>query len=219
MNRHLTTPSNFEGGQPMPRPADSKPHPNSRPKGNHPWKRQNTADIEKRRIDSRAKGAQAEREFAALIQEHLGVTLRRNLEQSRSGGHDLEAIGDDTAAVALNRFAIEVKRYRAVTPAMLAKFWEQAEMQARGASRMPILAYRADRQEWRVLVPLASLNGAIFQPSWEGFGWTADVGAEAFCAMVREAANSSIAESEGRQLAEPANKLTESGHSDGGMVG
>jgi hypothetical protein len=72
-------------------------------------------------------------------------------------------------------------------------------MQARGASRKPILAYRADRQEWRVLVPLASINGAVFQASWDGFGWTADVSVDAFCAMVRETTNSSIAE--------PANKL------------
>ena len=139
-------------------------------------------------IDSRAKGAGAERELSRLILDHLGVPLARNLEQSRSGGHDLAATGTDPVSLALGTFAIEVKRYATVTPALLAKFWEQAEAQARRAEKVPVLAYRADRQPWRVVLPLAHLNPETFQP-WAGIDWTATLSVPAFCALIRESVN------------------------------
>jgi hypothetical protein len=97
-------------------------------------------------INSRAKGANGEREFCRLIFEHLGVELVRNLDQSRAGGHDLKSTGTDPVSTALDAFAIEVKRYAAITPAMLAGFWQQAERQAHRAARVPALAYREDRR-------------------------------------------------------------------------
>lgn len=136
-------------------------------------------------INSRAKGADGEREFSRLVLDSLGVRLARNLEQSRSGGHDLEPVGDDPAAQALGRFAIEVKRWATVTPAMLGKFWQQAESQAARASRIPVLAYRGNRQEWRVLVPLSAINGEVYG-EWAGIDWTAVLSVPAFCALVRD---------------------------------
>lgn len=138
-------------------------------------------------INSRAKGACAERELARLIEEHLNVPMARNLEQSRSGGHDLIAPGADPVSRALDAYAIEVKRYAAITPAMLAGFWSQAEAQAARASKTPALAYRRDREEWRLVVPLRALNGGF--GDWPGFEWTATLSVEAFCALVREGAD------------------------------
>lgn len=40
-------------------------------------------------INSRNKGASAEREFSNIIYQWAGIRLIRNLEQSRSGGFDL----------------------------------------------------------------------------------------------------------------------------------
>ncbi len=136
-------------------------------------------------INSRAKGANGEREFSRLILEHLGVSTARNLEQSRQGGHDLMPVGTDPVSLALDAYAIEVKRYAAITPAMLAGFWEQAESQARRASKTPALAYRADRQEWGVIVPLHSLNAETFG-SWSGIQWTAAISVQAFVNLIRE---------------------------------
>lgn len=136
--------------------------------------------------DSRNKGASAERELAALIHERLGVRLKRNLEQSRNGGHDL--IAPDIAAPAaatLESFAIECKRYRATSAALVAKWWLQATQQAQKAGKVPVLAYRADWQPWRVVVPLAAVN-CTFQ-EWEGIEWTAELSLDGFCALVREA--------------------------------
>ncbi len=139
-----------------------------------------------KRINSRVKGAGGEREFAKVIQERLGVELRRNLEQSRNGGHDLIAQGNDPVSRALDTYAIEVKRYREITPAMLAGFWIQAEAQAARASKTPVLAIRADREEWRVLMPLSALNGAF--GNWLGIEWTAMLSVPGFCCLVRETA-------------------------------
>jgi hypothetical protein len=138
-------------------------------------------------INSREKGAAAEREFARLIFDHLGVELRRNLEQSRSGGYDLLPVGEGPVSLALDAYALEIKRYREFTPAMLAGFWSQAEAQARRAARLPALAFRADRQEWRILLPLHTLNAEAFGP-WNGIDWTAAVSVPAFCALIRERA-------------------------------
>lgn len=149
----------------------TKQHPNSKPTAAH-------------RINSRDKGAAAEREFAALVHEQLGAKLERNLSQSRNGGHDLEAVGDDPTAQALRRFAIECKRYATVTPALLSRFWQQAETQAAKASRVPALAFRADRQAWAVLVPIRALNANF--GAWDGIEWTAALSVPAFCALVRE---------------------------------
>lgn len=140
-----------------------------------------------RPINSRAKGAGAEREFCRLIHAHLGVVLVRNLEQSRNGGHDLIAPGEDPISAALNGFAIECKRYRRVTPGLLAQFWKQAEEQAGKVGKIPVLAYRADRQDWNVVIPLHAVNGGVFE-RWSGLQWTATITAEAFCALVRETA-------------------------------
>ncbi len=139
-------------------------------------------------INSREKGAGGEREFARLVLEHLGVALVRNLEQSRQGGHDLIAPGSDPVSLALNRYAIEVKRYREITPALLAEFWRQAERQAHHAAKFPALAYRQDRQEWAVTVPLHSLNREAFQPEWTGLEWAATLSVPAFCCLIREQA-------------------------------
>lgn len=156
----------------------------NKPGLSHPWNVDARRGIEKARVNSRRKGGDGEREFCRLVQEQLGARLVRNLEQSRSGGHDLEPVGDDPAAKALRRFAIEVKRHAEITPAKLAEFWKQAEEQAARASRMPVLAFRADRKDWAVMVPLSALNRNY--GAWSGVEWTASISVEAFCALVRE---------------------------------
>ena len=108
---------------------------------------------------SRAKGAGGEREFAAAVADVLGVRLVRRLDQCRGGGFDLAPEpGDDSAgAVLLAGYAIEVKRHRAVTPASVATWWAQAVRQSDAAGLAPLLAYRADRQPWHVVVALHTL--------------------------------------------------------------
>lgn len=140
-------------------------------------------------INSRNKGASGERELSALVHEHLGVKLVRNLEQSRGGGYDLVPVGDNNVADVMSRMAIECKRYSTVTPALLERFWDQASRQADQSAKTPVLAYREDRRDWRVVVPLYLIDKTAFNPEWATtFTWTAELSIEAFCALVRERA-------------------------------
>lgn len=135
---------------------------------------------------SRRKGGQGEREFARALEDQVGLRLARNLEQSRQGGHDLTLPEEATGPVAdaLGRLAVECKRYATITPASLAAWWNQARGQADRAGLWPALAYRGDRQAWRVKLPLAALWSS-FNP-WDDVAYTADLSLLAFAALVRE---------------------------------
>lgn len=135
-------------------------------------------------VNSREKGAGAEREFAKALYEHLGVKLARNLEQSRNGGHDLEVTGDGPAEESLRKFAIEIKRHAEASQADVAKWWRQAVKQAATARRTPVLAFRADRQAWRAVVPLYALHGGFSQS--DDIAMTAELSLDAFAMVVRE---------------------------------
>lgn len=138
-------------------------------------------------IDSRRKGSQSEREFSTLIHDHLGVRLVRILTQSRGGGHDLEPAPGEAGPVVdvLRGLAFEVKRYRAIPPALLARFWAQSCRQAQAAGLIPALCWRADRSPWKVTVPLCWL--CDMGTSWD-LELTATLAVEAFALAVRELA-------------------------------
>lgn len=88
---------------------------------------------------SREKGRKAEGEVARLFRDHLGIEVRRILNQYREVGlGDLE--GWDGVLV-------EVKRYARVTPGLIASWWTETLNEA-GEGDAPILAYRGDGQAW-----------------------------------------------------------------------
>ncbi|MEI6069773.1 MAG: hypothetical protein WCP96_20745 [Methylococcaceae bacterium] len=137
-------------------------------------------------INSRTKGATAEREFSNAIYEWAGVRLVRNLQQSRSGGYDLIVHDDEAGQVAdaYRGLAIEIKRHAAVTPALIKKWWQQAVAQASPKNLTPILAYRADRQDWQVITPLYLINAAMSRNL--GLESTAVLSVGGFCGVVSE---------------------------------
>ena len=136
----------------------------------------------------RTKGASGERELAAAIHEELGVRLVRNLTQARNGGFDLAPADGETGPVAacLRGLALEVKRYNSISQGLVKTWWAQATRQAQQAQKTPVLAYRADRGEWRVRVPLS-----LIQPGLDHGGgpeWSAELSLAGFCFLIREAA-------------------------------
>ena len=139
---------------------------------------------------SRAKGSRGELEFAAALADQVGVKLARRLTQVRGGGHDLELPEDATGPVAesLAALAIEIKRHSSVTPGSLATWWSQACRQAEDVGLLPCLAYRPDRQPWRVRLPLACVRPDLFPVVWADDALTVDMGLPAFAALVREGA-------------------------------
>jgi Holliday junction resolvase len=130
------------------------------------------------KINSRAKGASAEREFCNLLSEHLGdslvAPLKRNLEQTRNGGHDI---------LGLDGMAIEIKRYKRVKESDIKKFWAQAVEQANRVGCQPVLAYREDLCSWRVRLPW----GFLMDQSWnEDVDYTIEVSLPGFASIIRE---------------------------------
>ncbi len=88
----------------------------------------------------RRKGAGAEREVLRLLGDELGISLQRNLQQTREGGAD---------CLCVRGFAIEVKRQERLSrPA----WWRQACAQAARVSAEPMLLYRRSREPWAALI-------------------------------------------------------------------
>lgn len=130
------------------------------------------------KINSRAKGAAAEREFCKELADYLGDALveplKRNLEQTRKGGHDI---------VGLEGYAIEIKRYRVIKEGDIVRFWAQAVDQARRVEAQPVLAYREDFCSWRVRIPW----GFMMDEDWdEDVDFTIEVSLKAFASLIRE---------------------------------
>lgn len=116
-------------------------------------------------LNSRSKGAGAERELGKILAQATGAEWLRNLEQTRDGGPDL--ISADFPAVAL-----EVKRCEKIT---LSKWLAQATRQAK-PHQTPALAYRQSRKPWVFILPLAALAdgappAALCQLDLDGFTW------------------------------------------------
>ena len=138
-------------------------------------------------INSRQKGSSSEREFASLIHDQLGVKLVRVLDQSRGGGFDLAPAPNQEGPVVdtLRGLAVECKRYGSITPHLMTRFWAQAVKQAEAAGLVPALAWRADRQPWRVTVPLSWLAGMGESREIE---YAVTLSVEGFALAVRELA-------------------------------
>jgi len=90
-------------------------------------------------INSRTKGAAAEREVFSIISQCTGIKVERNLVQTRDGGYD-SAIGG---------WALEVKRQEILH---LPEWWRQCCEQAKNAELKPMLIYRRSRQPWMARV-------------------------------------------------------------------
>jgi Holliday junction resolvase len=92
---------------------------------------------------SRIKGKGGERELAALLSSITGMEVRRRVRNLK-GEDDLEG---------LPGWSVECKRYKTITPALVAEWWQQAQRQAAAIGCEPVLLYRADFGQWRAVWP------------------------------------------------------------------
>lgn len=114
---------------------------------------------------SRNKGANFEREICKLIADELGYECKRNLDQTREGGCDIEVA---------DLFAIECKRYAASAGGWFQKdWWEQAKRSAVLANLVPCLFYRYDRQPLRIVLPIYAINSEYAMDSSQ-YDWPRD---------------------------------------------
>ncbi|AXT46370.1 MULTISPECIES: putative PDDEXK endonuclease [Chromobacterium] len=89
---------------------------------------------------SRNKGATGEREFCKLLSEELGIDVRRKLGQARDSGDDAQ----------VGKFRFEVKRREKLA----VMDWCRQVEQAAGDGDVPIVAFRQNGEEWRVVLKL-----------------------------------------------------------------
>lgn len=138
-------------------PATATPYPESSqlivgPSGPKP--------APKRRVNSRRKGADGEREFANLLTAH-GFTATRG--QQHRGGSD----SPDVFCMALHDIHWEVKRTatcQMFSPAQLAQWDDQARRDAAPGKKQPIIVHRWNGGKWWVRVlPYAR------RPVWQTF--------------------------------------------------
>lgn len=93
-------------------------------------------------LNARTKGASGERQFCKWLFENLNLKEmpKRNLEQTRSGGHD----------VYVKPFMFEVKR---VEKLQLQKWWLQIIKAAEKIEgSIPIVAFRQNKHKWSFLI-------------------------------------------------------------------
>ena len=118
----------------------------------------------------RTKGAAGERELFALLSEQLGVTVTRNLTQTRGGGAD---------SLNVEGWAIEVKRQETLS---ISSWWSQTQRQADDLSRKPILFYRQSRKPWRAVLDLSHVAPGIFTAP----GCLCELALSDACTVIRE---------------------------------
>lgn len=116
-----------------------------------PWSSGEVAPGRKRAANMHVnKGKRGERELAhkfieimETVEQELGllgasIEVKRNLQQSIDGGHDI---------VGIPVIAVEVKRRETLD---LNSWWKQTVSQA-PSGEMPVLIYRQNRKAWRVM--------------------------------------------------------------------
>ena len=92
-------------------------------------------------LKSRRKGAGAEIELCALLNNHLGTALKRKLGQARDSGNDVD----------LPPFKVECKRYKRIGKVYE---WMEQATEACEVGDVPIVACRADGERWLVVMGL-----------------------------------------------------------------
>lgn len=97
----------------------------------------------------RLKGANGEREFIRTLGA-LGVEAQRNLEQTRSGGFDLQGSLLEESAT-----SVEIKR----TESLSFGSWFR---KARTPGITTAIAHRANRSPWRVYVEMTTTEFKAF---------------------------------------------------------
>lgn len=124
--------------------------------------------------NGRNKGASWERTVASMIKESLGADVKRDLEQYRSGDR-----GD---LIGLDGFVIECKRYKMANGGHYHQdWWNQVVNAADSQGCQPVLIYKYDRAEPKVVVRLSFLN-----EEYEGKPDTVTISFDTWCMLVRE---------------------------------
>ena len=124
--------------------------------------------------NGRNKGAAFERHVSSLIDEHLGIKVRRDLDQYREALH-----GD---LIGLDGWIIECKRYKMANGGHHhADWWTQVEAAAVSLQAEPVLIYKYDRADIHCVIRLS-----VISSDFAGKPDTVTVSFSTWCMLVRE---------------------------------
>jgi hypothetical protein len=108
-------------------------------------------------VNARDKGRRGEYQVGQQYLEHMGIRLKRDIEQYRSADHgDLLADGDFDWP-----FCIEVKTYGGLNVTHQPSWWQQVSKAADAQKLMPVLWYKYDRRDWRVVMRANNVSFAL----------------------------------------------------------
>lgn len=120
----------------------------------------------------RNKGARAENQLSSMLQDDLGIPVKRTLGQARDGGAD----------IMLGPFAIQVKH---AARAQIKSWWQQTVTDAYKAKKIPVLAYKINRQGWRIRMRMREVAG--LNEAWAfDAQYTEELDYEGFVLRLRE---------------------------------
>jgi hypothetical protein len=120
----------------------------------------------------RSKGARAENQFAAMLSDDLGIPIKRTLGQARDGGAD----------IMLGIFAVQIKH---AARASIKSWWQQTVTDAHKANKIPVLAYKINRQGWRIRMRMSEVIG--INEAWTfDHQYTEELDYEGFIFRLRE---------------------------------
>lgn len=105
---------------------------------------------------SRNKGAGGEREFARILRDSLAPEFKDQFFYVEREGMKQAATSEAGGAkwdILIPKLGIEVKRKRVVLDGDVRSWWEETVAQSAETGKVGVLAYRADKQVWRVMVP------------------------------------------------------------------
>jgi Holliday junction resolvase len=124
----------------------------------------------KKRLNSKAKGNRAELELAKILSKRFGMPFARvgvssgaRPKQVKLDGQAAEIFTGDIVVPKGFRFSIESKAVNASVDlldqsALLDKFLQQAEVDAKSIGRIPMLCWKRNRKGWIVAVPSQALR-------------------------------------------------------------
>jgi len=124
--------------------------------------------------NGRNKGASFERQCALMIKENLGIEVKRDLEQYRQGDR-----GD---LIGIDGVVIECKRYKMANGGHYHDdWWQQVVKASEAINAQPMLIYKYDRADPKVVVRLSFIN-----PEYAGMSETATLGMDCWFMLMRE---------------------------------
>ena len=112
--------------------------------------------------NSGKKGQGGENQAKRLFLDHLGVPLKRDLEQWRSADRG-DLIPDFKDGEFDWPYCIEVKTYSSknMSVAHRPALWEQVRKAAKSQKLIPVLWYKYDRRDWRIVMHMNHVSFAL----------------------------------------------------------